>query len=920
MGVFTLILSLSFVGSAVSWAQEPKKVEVTDSTNREKRRAKVKVLKKEIPQQVKRSVATDTLPTDSLNSPWYGAIAIDSMQMDSIRVDTTQNKERKPAIDAPIDIRFADSLVYEPSSKDFYIHKQGSVKYQNTSLAADYMKLNTSTKNIYARGIMDTTSKKMTRTQFVEGATTYDMDSIAYNMDSQKAMIHGVNSKEGEGILFGGQVKKMKDNIIHMKNGRYTTCDAGCPHFYLQMTKGTVNPKKNTVFGPAYMVFEDVPIYFLGLPFGFFPQQTKRNSGFIFPEIGEERVKGFFIRNGGYYFAFNDYVDLRLTGGWYTLGSWEVEASSSYNKRYKFSGNLSFSYAYDQIGEKNTPGSFQTSGMNIRWTHQQDPKFKPNSTFSASVNYMNNSSYNKYNADNLNDYLSSQTSSSIAYSKNWAGKPFSLSMNASHSQNTRDSTIAMSLPNLVFNVTRIAPFKRREAVGKERWYEKISFTYNMEFQNRVENIKDKYFMKKEMFDKMKMGFQHNLPITANFNVFGALSISPNVSYTERWYFQSVNQTWNPTTEKVVTDTTNGFYRVYNYSASLAFNTKLYGTYTMGRKKPIEIRHVFTPRISGSYTPDFGRPKYGFWKEVQTSADGKTQTYSPFQNELFGVPGRGQSAAISFGVDNTLEAKIPSSKDSTGIRKIKLIEGLSISSSYNFLADSLNLAPFSVSLRVPIVKSYTLQLSATLDPYALENGQRVNRFLVNEGGFLRLTQLSWGFGFSFPTGNKGSSSTPAVNNPTNNNNGERFNEGLEANNFFAKDDASTRQALIDRARQAAAQYYDFNIPWNVNLNYTFNYSNPTGKPQITQSINATASITFTEKWAASMSAGYDIQQRKLTPGTVQITRDLHCWQMSFSWVPVGLRQSWNFTIQAKSSMLADMLKWEKSNSFWDNYYQ
>ena len=867
--------------------------------------------------------APDSLRRDSLVRTMLAAdTTADSLEADSLGGDTVR-PPRKPMLDVPIHIKFQDSLVYEPQSKDFLVYNKGDIEYERNNLKADYMRLNTSTKQVAARGVMDTTTHQMSRVEFVDGGTTYQIDSIVYNMESGKAVIHGVNTKEGEGILFGGKAKKMKDNVVHMHNGRYTTCDATCPHFYLQMTKGTTVPGKNTVFGPAYMVIEDVPIYFLGLPFGFFPQKRERNSGFIMPEIGEEAIKGFFLRNGGYYFAISDYVDLRLTAGIYTLGSWEANLASNYAKRYTFSGNFSFSYAYNQIGEPGTKDAQQTSGMQIRWTHQQDPKFRPSSTFSASVNFTTNSSYNKYNSNNLQDYLSSQTTSSIAYSKNWAGTPFSLSMNASYSQNTRDSIFTMNLPNLVFNVSRVTPFKRKEAVGQERWYEKISFTYNMDFQNRLENVKQSQFMQQGMWDKLRTGVQHQLPISASFNAFGALSITPGLSYTERWYFRSVNQNWSEAENKVVVDTTNGFYRVYNYSANLSLNTKLYGTYTVGRKKVSTFRHVFTPRVGGSWSPDFGSEGYGFWREVQTNSKGDKQFYSPFQNELFGVPGRGASAAINFGIDNTLEAKIPSDKDTTGFRKIKIIEQLSISSSFNFLADQFKLAPFSVSLRIPIVKNYTLQLSGTLDAYATENGQRINEFLVNRGGFLRLTNLSWSFGYGFkskdsaPTSGSGQ---PAINNPSNNQNGQMFNQGLEANNFFSQQAEAAQRAQVERARMAAAQYYDFSIPWSVNLNYTFSYSNPVGTPQLTQSINANASVNLTQKWAISMSGGYDFQMGKITPGTVQITRDLHCWQMSFSWVPVGLRQSWSFTIQAKSAMLSDMLKWKKDNSFWDNYYR
>lgn len=444
----------------------------------------------------------------------------------------------------------------------------------------------------------------------------------------------------------------------------------------------------------------------------------------------------------------------------------------------------------------------------------------------------------------------------------------------------------------------------------------------MDFQNRVENVKEKDFFQEKMWSALRTGFNHSIPISASFNLFGALNISPSFNYTERWYFNSINQNWDPDKERIVTDTTSGFYRVYNYSASISMNTKLYGTWVAGKgKKAVIFRHVFSPRISGSYAPDFGKESYGFWKTVQNSADGSTIKYSPFSNGLFGTAPQGQNASINFGVSNTLEAKIPSKKDSTGIRKIKIIEELSISSSYNFLAREFKLAPFTVSLRIPIVKNYTLQLSGTLDPYAVENGRRINEFLVNRGGFLRLTSLSFNVGYGFKSKDAPQTSgagRPAINNPTNNRNGQNFAEQQQSN-FFATDAEQAQHTQIEQARLAAAEYYDFSIPWSLNVNYTFMYSNPSGKSNITQSMNLSASVNLTSKWGLSVSGGYDFMMKQITPGTVQVTRDLHCWQMSFSWVPVGFRQSWSFTIQAKSSMLSDLLKWKKDNSFLDNYY-
>lgn len=818
-----------------------------------------------------------------------------------------------------------DSLVYDVRTGDLYMYRKGEVKYTDLQVEAERIKLNLDDKNVAARGEVDTMSNEYVRPKFIQDGTTYELDSVRYNIDSKKALIWGAHTQEGEGIITGGLVKKMPDDVLHMKGGRYTTCDADCPHFYLQMTKGTVEPHKKVVFGPAYMVIEDVPFYLLGLPFGFFPQQGSRHSGFILPQVGEEVVKGFFLRDGGYYFVFNDYVDLKLTAGIYTLGSWEAGIASNYRKRYKFSGGFQFDFAKDIFGEKGSSDYVDQQNMQIRWTHQQDSKFRPNSTFSASVNY-STSKYNQYNATDMNDYLSSQTSSSVAYSKNWAGKPFSLAVNASHSQSMRDSSMSLTLPSLVFNVTRINPFKRKNAVGKEKWYEKIAFTFQTNFSNSVSGFKQNDFMKKEMFDKMKFGFDHRLPVSASFNLLKYLNVTPSFTYRERWYFRKIYRDWNPETERIEnTDTTRGFYRLYDYGASLSANTRLYGSYELGRKGKIKLRHVMTPNVSFSYAPNFGKESYGYYRTIQSDKHGGTTTYSPFADEIYGVPGSGESMSLTFGINNTLEMKVPSAKDTSGYRKIKIFEAFNISSGYNFLADSLKLSPFSVNVRTTLVKGLSLNMSATFDPYMVnENGRRINQFVVSHGkGLARLTSFTTGFsyGFSSKTRSGSSANTPASNNPNNNTRSDvdaAMNDPTQNGGFFNQTENQYANAMR-RAQMLATQYYDFNIPWSFSFNYSFSFSRPGNTITRMQTVSFNGSVNLTEKWAVEFGAGYDFEQNKITPGTVMIRRDMHCLQATFSWVPVGFRQSWTFSIRAKSSILADLVKYKKTNSFIDNYY-
>ena len=526
--------------------------------------------------------------------------------------------------------------------------------------------------------------------------------------------------------------------------------------------------------GYAHFVFEDVPLYFLGLPEAMFPLNTERESGFIMPSYGEETMKGFFLRDGGYYFKFNDYVDLKLTAGIYTLGSWEANAASRYTKRYRYNGNFSLRFSKDILGDKGSADYVNQNNFKIAWTHTQDPKFRPNSTFSASVNY-STSGYSKYGSTTLNDYLNAQTNSSIAFSKTWPGTPFSLSANIQHSQNSRDSTISLSLPNIVFNMSRVYPFKRKQMVGKERWYEKISMSYKATMANNVTTKQNDLF-RRETLDMMRNGVQHTLPISASFNVFNYINLSPSLNYTERWYFKQVNREWDPEKKQVmVADTLRGFYRVYNYSASLAASTTLYGMYQMKNPNfPLQaVRHTVQTSLGFSYAPNFGDPKYGYWKEVQRNEKGDMMSYSPFSGEMYGVPGNGEQGALSFSVNQQVDIKVKSKKDTSGMKKLKLIDNLSVSGSYNFLADSMKLSTLSLSFRTSIIPNFGIQLSAVLDPYEIDKttGARINKLTWARGNLGRIASTSWSWGYTFkstdfyePVVNDINSQYPEYSNP------------------------------------------------------------------------------------------------------------------------------------------------------------
>ncbi len=852
------------------------------------------------------AVAADTVATD-----------VDTVML---QVADTVRRAKKAGLDKPISGKASDSLYYDLRNKTVYIYEQGDVSYGDMNLKADFMNINLDNKNIYAYGKADTVdgAPVMTRPVFTQGTTTLNMDTITYNIESQRAKIKSIATQQGDGWLVGTSVKKMEDNTINIEGGMYTTCDqTDHPHFYLAMTKAKVIPGKKAITGPAYLVMEDVPIYFLGVPEGFFPLNTGPKSGILMPTYGEEATRGFYIRGLGYYFTLSEHMDLALTGGIYTLGSWEANVRSRYIKRYKYSGNLNFDFSSVKSGDKGDADYIKQNTFKLQWTHSQDAKANPGSTFSASVN-LASSGYSKYSANTLNDMLSTQTNSSISYSKNWAGTPFSLSMNMAVSQNSQTKAISVTLPTVSFNVSRFYPFKRAVKIGKDRWYEKISMSYSGKLTNSVSATESDIFSRQTL-DNMRNGVQHTIPVQASFNVFNYINITPSFNYNERWYFKKVDRQWNPTTNMAEElDPEYGFYRLYDYTTALSFSTTLYGMWQVREKyknfKLQAIRHTFSPSISFSYAPDFSNQKYGYFKTVQSDSTGRTTVYSPFADNAYGTPSQGRSMAMSFSLSQSLEAKVLSKRDSTGIKKISLIDDFSISGSYNFLADSMKLSNISLSLRSTFSGKIGINLRATLDPYEVSpEGIRYNKLTWRRGNLGRIINTGWSFGYSFKS--RDNTKQPAIN--------DINSVPPEYMNPFY-DPYGTMDPVLRRQYMANA-YYDFSLPWNIGFNYAVNYSvsyvnnGTTGiRRNITQTIGFNGSITFSPKMAATFSGGYDIATNKLTTSSISITRDLHCWQMSFSWIPFGYYKSWSFHIGVKAASLQD-LKYDKSQSMYDNLY-
>lgn len=831
----------------------------------------------------------------------------------------TARSRGSSAIDRPIKGHAVDSLYYDLRQKKVYLYKDGEINYGGLNLKADFIDIDLETNNVLAYGSQDTVNGEVAvkRPSFTEGGTELNMDTVHYNLRSQKAKIIGIATQQGDGWLIGEKVKKMPDNSINVAGGMYTTCDhTDHPHFYYDASKIKVIPGKKAIMGPGHLVIEDVHIPFLGLPEAFFPISSGPKSGILMPTYGEEAKRGFFIRGLGYYFKFNDYMDLTLTGGYYTLGSWEVQAISRYLKRYKYSGSFNFNFASVKSGDKGDADYVKANTYQLQWTHSQDPKANPGSTFSASVN-LSSSGYSKYSATNLNDMLATQTNSSISYSKNWAGTPFSMAISMNISQNSQTQAISANLPNVSFNVAKFFPLKRKIKMGKDRWYEKISMSYAGKLTNSV-TAKENTIFDRETLDGMRNGIQHNIPVQASFNVLNYLNLTPSFNYTERWYFKKIEQEWNPETNKLEKlDPEYGFYRLYNYNAAVSASTTIYGTWQIREKykqmKLQGLRHTITPSLSFSYAPDFSNQKYGYHKTVQSDSTGRTTIYSPFTDNAFGVPPSGKNMSLNFSLSQSLEAKVLSKRDTSGVRKLKLIDDLGISGSYNFLADSMKLSVIALSLRTTISSNFAINLRATLDPYEVTpEGKRYDKLTWSRGNLGRITNTGWSFGYTFKSRN---SSQPAIN--------DINSIPPEYSNPFS-DPYGTMDPVL-RRQYMSQMYYDFSLPWNLGFNYNINYSvsyvnnGTTGiKRNVTQTIGFNGSITFSPKMAATISGGYDISNNKLTTSAISITRDLHCWQMSFSWIPFGHYKSWSFHIGVKAASLQD-LKYQKSQSMYDNFF-
>lgn len=890
------------------------------------------------------SVQAQTLP------PRAYTILPDSVPQDTVPVDTTPRS--KNALDLPVNYSAKDSITFDYVRSRANLYGDGKITYQNLELEAEIINIAIDSSLVHATSRTDSTDNVIGKPLFKQGSDEYEPDSISYNFKSRKAFISNVYTQQGEGYMKSLDGKRDSVGTMYVKKAFYSTCDEEHPHFYLNMTRAKMRPGKDVVFGPTYLVVEDVPLP-LAIPYGFFPFKDKYSSGFIMPSYGDETTRGFYLRDGGYYFAINDYVDAKVLAEIYTKGSWSLSEQSIYKKRYKFSGNFYISYQYTQTGEKNMPDYAVNKSFKVTWTHRQDAKANPTQSFSASVNFAT-SSYERNNLVSMynpESYTQSTRTSSISYSKSFPDIGLTLSGSFNLSQSVRDSSIAVTLPNFNIQLNRFYPFKRKKMAGKERWYEKIGMSYSGTLTNSI-NTKENLLFKSSLIKDWRNGMRHQIPISASFPVLKYINITPNFSFTDRMYSKKVMQSWDEDKRAVQRDTVYGFYNVYNFSMSLGANTKLYGFYTpapwFGGKKIKTIRHMLTPTVSFNYSPDFSTPFWGFYDSyVRTDANGNvsTVTYSPFSSGTYGTAPNGMTGSVQFDISNNVEMKWRTNRDTTGTgeKKISLIDELGLSMSYNMAAKKKPWSDLNMRVRLRLTKSYTFSMSAVFATYAYEFDNNGNVYVGDhtewgKGRFGRFQGMSQNLSYTFNNqtlkklfGMKDKMKSSFSSRSTVDEDDEEDDEEDDVDPTMQNVDPERKKGMTGAKEKKSGDvdadgYLKFEMPWSLSVSYGVSMRENTSAQinakrmrypyAFTQTLNFSGNVRIAEGWNINFSSGYDFNYKKMSMTTVSLSRDLHCFSMSCSMV-VSPYTSFNFLFACKAGTLADALRWKKQSSYSSN---
>lgn len=893
------------------------------------------------------TVSSDSVPADSTDkSGEPDTTNMDSLQLaiyhhnkqvdDSIRLDSI-NRKKSGALDAPVTFSSEDSMVYDAKSKVARLYGNSNVKYQNMDLSSDRIQMSLDSSLVRATGTADSTGAISGTPVFTMGQDKYESDTMAFNFKTKKGFIYNVYTEQEDGYLSSQHSKRDSSGVLYLEHGRYTTCDQPHPDFYIALSRAKVRPGKDVVFGPAYLVVADVPLP-LAIPYGFFPFTKSYSSGFIMPSYGDESSRGFYLRDGGYYFAMSDKWDLKLLGEIYTKGSWGLSVASNYRKRYRYNGSFFFSYQNTKNGDKGMPDYTEQTSFKLQWSHRQDPKSNPFSSLSASVNFASTS----YERNNLNSmynpqsYTQSLRTSSVIWSTSFSSLGMTISGSANLSQNMIDSTVSLTLPDLNISVSRFYPFKRKHMAGKERWYEKISMSYTGQFSNSIDTKEDKLF-KSNLIKDWRNAFQHNIPINANFTLFNYININPSFNFTDRMYSNKVMKSWDEQAQTERADTTYGFYNVYNWSMSIGASTKMYGFWVPSKKifgdKIQAIRHVLTPQVTFSYAPDCGSRYYETYQKTDADGNVSLVEYSPFENGLFNVPSRGKTGSVTFDLSNNIEMKVKSDKDSTGYKKLSIIDELGFNMGYNMAAKEKPWSDLTVRLRLKWWKNYTFNLNAVFATYAYElddNGRPYvsNHTEYSKGRFGRFQGLSQNISFTlnpeklkkwFGGGDDEEDATEDDNNT------EDDDTGIESNvdDDMVNGQNGARKKNAGKAETDADGYMKFSMPWSLTFGYGITMrENTSGKFNtktmrypyaFTQTLNFSGNIRISDGWNISFSSGYDFENHDLSMTTASLSRDLHCFNMSCS-VVLAPYTSYNFSFRCNAATLTDALKYDKRSGY------
>lgn len=893
------------------------------------------------------TVSSDSVPADSTDkSGEPDTTNMDSLQLaiyhhnkqvdDSIRLDSI-NRKKSGALDAPVTFSSEDSMVYDAKSKVARLYGNSNVKYQNMDLSSDRIQMSLDSSLVRATGTADSTGAISGTPVFTMGQDKYESDTMAFNFKTKKGFIYNVYTEQEDGYLSSQHSKRDSSGVLYLEHGRYTTCDQPHPDFYIALSRAKVRPGKDVVFGPAYLVVADVPLP-LAIPYGFFPFTKSYSSGFIMPSYGDESSRGFYLRDGGYYFAMSDKWDLKLLGEIYTKGSWGLSVASNYRKRYRYNGSFFFSYQNTKNGDKGMPDYTEQTSFKLQWSHRQDPKSNPFSSLSASVNFASTS----YERNNLNSmynpqsYTQSLRTSSVNWSTSFSSLGMTISGSANLSQNMIGSTVSLTLPDLNISVSRFYPFKRKHMAGKERWYEKISMSYTGQFSNSIDTKEDKLF-KSNLIKDWRNAFQHNIPINANFTLFNYININPSFNFTDRMYSNKVMKSWDEQAQTERADTTYGFYNVYNWSMSIGASTKMYGFWVPSKKifgdKIQAIRHVLTPQVTFSYAPDCGSRYYETYQKTDADGNVSLVEYSPFENGLFNVPSRGKTGSVTFDLSNNIEMKVKSDKDSTGYKKLSIIDELGFNMGYNMAAKEKPWSDLTVRLRLKWWKNYTFNLNAVFATYAYElddNGRPYvsNHTEYSKGRFGRFQGLSQNISFTlnpeklkkwFGGGDDEEDATEDDNNT------EDDDTGIESNvdDDMVNGQNGARKKNAGKAETDADGYMKFSMPWSLTFGYGITMrENTSGKFNtktmrypyaFTQTLNFSGNIRISDGWNISFSSGYDFENHDLSMTTASLSRDLHCFNMSCS-VVLAPYTSYNFSFRCNAATLTDALKYDKRSGY------